>query len=285
MNQTTAQPAAQTTAQPTAQPTAPVRAGFRIDGRRLSYVDFGGPGRPLIALHGHMSEGASFAEVAAALAPEWRVIAPDQRGHGESDRASDYSREGYVADVVALLDHLGLDRAVLLGHSLGGINAYQLAARHPERVSAFVNVDAPVRLGLDGGPDPLAFVLSLPYEAPTRETMIEGMGHFAPFFADALRENPDGSWRLPFHPEDIHASEQANRGDHWADWTASTCPALVIRATRGGVISAGDARAMVERRPGTRLVELETDHFVYAADPGGVASAVAEFLRSAALIG
>ncbi|GAA3424437.1 hypothetical protein GCM10018953_16200 [Streptosporangium nondiastaticum] len=75
--------------QSTPQATAPVRAEFRIDGRRLSYVDFGGPGRPLIALHGHMSEGASFARVAAALAPEWRVIAPDQRGHGESDRAPD----------------------------------------------------------------------------------------------------------------------------------------------------------------------------------------------------
>lgn len=54
---------------------------------------------------------------------DWRVIAPDQRGHGESGRAADCSREGYLTDLEALMDHLGLDRAALLGHSLGAINA------------------------------------------------------------------------------------------------------------------------------------------------------------------
>ncbi len=259
---------------------APVRAELDIAGRRLSYLDFGGTGRPLLALHGHMSEGASFATVAAELAPEWRIIAPDQRGHGESDRAADYSREGYLADIAALLDHLGLDRVVMMGHSLGGINAYHFAARHPERVTAFIDADGPVVLGLEEGPSPLAFLQRLPYQAPTREALVEALGEVAPFFADALRENPDGTWRLPFHPQDMLASEEGNRGDHWAVWLAGTCPALLIRGTRGGVIPAEQARDMVARRPNTRLAELPTDHFVYAADPTGFAGAVREFLHS-----
>ncbi|AWN31768.1 hypothetical protein DKG71_42035 [Streptomyces sp. NEAU-S7GS2] len=123
------------------------RSALTVDGRTLSYVDFGGPGRPLLALHGHMSEGLSYAELAARLAPEWRVLAPDQRGHGESDRAADYSREGYLADLKALMDHLNLDRAALLGHSLGAINAYQFAARHPERVTALINAEGCAELG------------------------------------------------------------------------------------------------------------------------------------------
>ncbi|MGV9776259.1 alpha/beta fold hydrolase [Streptosporangium sp. NPDC003464] len=262
----------------TLQTTTPIRAELDLDGRRLSYVDFGGAGRPLVALHGHMSEGASFAALAATLAPEWRVIAPDQRGHGESDRAADYSREGYVADVVALLDHLGLDRAVVLGHSLGAINAYQLAARHPERVSALVNAEGAASLGLDGT-NPLAFVLALPYQAPTREALIEGLGQAAAFFGDALRESPDGTWRLPFHPQDIVDSEDLVHGDHWNDWLASTCPALLVRGVKG-VIPAEQAHAMIERRPGTRLVELETDHFVHTGDPEGFTRAVGGFLRS-----
>ncbi|MEV8630644.1 alpha/beta hydrolase [Streptosporangium sp. NPDC051023] len=256
----------------------PVRAELDIAGRRLSYLDFGGPGRPLLALHGHLSEGASFAAVAAELAPEWRVIAPDQRGHGESDRAADYSREGYLADILALLDHLGLDQVAIVGHSLGGINTYQFAARHPERVTAFVNADASVVLGLEG-PNPLAFLLGLPYQAPTREAMLEALGEFALFFGETLKRNPDGTWRLPFYPQDMVDSEDLVHGDHWADWLASTCPALLIRAAKG-VVPAEQAQAMIDRRPGTRLVELDTDHFVYTADPVGFAGAVREFLAS-----
>ncbi|MFD7711776.1 alpha/beta fold hydrolase [Streptomyces sp. NPDC059786] len=254
------------------------RSAFTVDGRALSYVDFAGPGRPLIALHGHMSEGMSYADLAARLAPDWRVIAPDQRGHGCSDRAADYSRQGYLSDVEALMDHLGLDSAVLLGHSLGAINAYQFAARHPRRVTALVNAEGCAELGLDGG-NPLAFVLSLPDgTAPSREAFVAQLGDFAPYFASAVRERPDGTWGLHFHPKDIFDSEEQVHGDHWADWTGSDCPALLIRGTKGGVLPAEQAEQMVAGRPGTRLAELETDHFVYANDPAGFADAVRGFL-------
>ncbi|MEU8925446.1 alpha/beta hydrolase [Kitasatospora sp. NPDC048545] len=255
-----------------------IRKELTVDGRRLSYLDFGGPGRPLLALHGHLSEGAVWGRLAAELAGEWRVIAPDQRGQGESDRAGDYSREGYLADVGALLDHLGLERVVLLGHSLGGINAYQFAARHPERVEALVDVEAPVVFGLEG-PHPLAFLLGLPYDAPTRDGLIAALGPAAPFFADRLRENADGSWRLPFHPEDMYESEELVHGDHWADWTASSCPALLVRGT-DGVIPAGQAAEIVARRPGTVAVELAGDHLLPVTAAGELAGAVREFLAT-----
>src|SRR5258707_5907341 len=70
----------------------PARAALDLDGRRLSYLDFGGNGRPLLALHGHLDQGATFAPLAHALAPQRRVIAPDHRRHGASDPASDYTR-------------------------------------------------------------------------------------------------------------------------------------------------------------------------------------------------
>ncbi|MGR8011476.1 alpha/beta fold hydrolase [Streptomyces hypolithicus] len=254
------------------------RAELVIDGRRLSYLDFGGTGRPLVALHGHLSEGATFARLAHALAPEWRLIAPDQRGQGESDRAPDYSREGYLSDIQALLDNLGLDRVVLLGHSLGAINAYQFAARHPERVSAFVNAEGPAALGLDGS-NPFGFLLDLPYQAPTRDALIAGLGPAGPYFSDRLRENPDGSWRLPFHPQEMYQSEESVHGDHWGDWTATTCPALLVHGTKG-VIPAEQVRAMVERRPGTVSAELDADHLIPVSDPDGFAAAVRVFLTA-----
>ncbi|WP_338118026.1 alpha/beta hydrolase [Streptomyces coryli] len=220
--------------------------------------------------------------MAERLAPDWRVIAPDQRGHGASDRAADYSREGYPADLEALMDHLGLRAAALLGHSLGAINAYQFAARHPARVTALVNAEGCAELGLDGS-NPLAFVLNLPAgTAPTREAYVDRLGPFAPHFAAAVHEHPDGTWGLPFHPQDIVNSEEQVHGDHWSDWTAATCPALLVRGTKGGVLPDEQAAEMVRRRPGTRLAELATDHFVYANEPAGFAEAVRTFLASAA---
>ncbi|WP_433350968.1 alpha/beta fold hydrolase [Microtetraspora malaysiensis] len=261
----------------TANDTA-TRAELVIDGRRLSYLDFGGTGRPIVALHGHLSEGASFAHLAQALGPDWRLIAPDQRGHGESDRAADYSREGYLADIEALLDHLGLDRVVLLGHSLGAINAYQFAARHLERVTALVNVEGAASLGLEG-PNPFAFLLGQPYQAPTSEALLAGLGPAAPYFADRLRQNSDGTWRLPFHPQDMYDSEDLVHGDHWADWTATDCPALLIHGTKG-IIPAEQIRAMIERRPGTTPVELEADHLIPTTAPDAFAAAVKAFLAT-----
>lgn len=256
----------------------PSRADLFIDGRRLSYLDHGGPGRPLLALHGLLSEGRTFAALAAALAPEWRVIAPDQRGHGDSDRAADYSRAGYVGDAVALLDHLGIDRAAVIGHSVGGLNAYQLAAWHPERVEALAVEDIGAVVG---GPDRISPILAWPQTMPTKEGLIAALGAAAPLFADALRERPDGSWALPFHPEDMVASEQQNRGDHWSDWLAGACPVLLVRGTRSQILGSEHAREMVARRAAARLVELDADHFVHDAQPADFAAAVGSFLQDA----
>jgi esterase len=114
-----------------------------------------GAGQALLALHGHLGSGKVWAPLADAL-PGWRVVAPDQRGHGRTGPASDYSREAYMADAAQLIETLGLAPAVVLGHSLGGVNAYQLAAWRPELVRAVIVEDAPaempVRPDIEGAP-------------------------------------------------------------------------------------------------------------------------------------
>ncbi|MEU8435621.1 alpha/beta hydrolase [Streptomyces sp. NPDC029216] len=252
--------------------TEPVRAAMTLDGRRLSYLDFGGPGRPLLALHGHFNEGRTFTALARALAPDWRVVAPDQRGHGFSDRAADFSREGYVDDAAALLAHLGLDRVVVLGHSLGGVNAYQLAAHHPHLVSALVIEDVGAEIDSD-----LSFCLRWPHRAPTRTALIEQLGDSARYLTDAVREHPDG-WGLAFRPQDMVTSVGRVNGDHWADWLSTDCPALLVHGTRSDTLTAGHAKEMAARRPRTRLAELATGHTVHETDPEGFATTVRTFL-------
>lgn len=257
------------------------RRELTVDGRRLSFLDHGpAAGRPLLALHGHLSEGASFDDLAAALGPQWRVIAPDQRGHGDSDRALEYSREGYVGDLIALLDHLDTGPVVALGHSLGGVNALHLAATRPAAVAALVNADTPVDLPHQD-PGPLAFLAGFPYTAASREQLIAACGPVGPMVAPLLRPLPDGDgWRLPFHPQDTLDSERQVHGDHWAQWLATDCPALVINGRTSQALPAEQAAAMTSRRPRTSLVTLETDHFVQLQDPKGFARAVREFLAS-----
>ncbi|MCP2337377.1 alpha/beta fold hydrolase [Actinomadura rupiterrae] len=255
----------------------PARAAMTVDGRRLSYLDFGGSGRPLLALHGHFNQGRTFAKLAQALAPDWRVVAPDQRGHGFSDRGPDYSREGYVHDAAALVAHLGLSQTVVLGHSLGGVNAYQLAARRPDLVSALIIEDIGAEVDND-----LSFCLTWPHRAPTRTALVEQLGGSARYLTDAIREYPDG-WGLAFRPQDMVTSHGRLMGDHWEDWLATDCPALLVHGTQSDVLTEAHAKAMTTRRPHTHLAQLATGHTVHETDPTGFAATVRAFLDTLAL--
>ncbi|MFZ3547888.1 alpha/beta fold hydrolase [Streptomyces sp. 4.24] len=257
-----------------------MRHELKIDDRTLSYLDFGGAGRPLLALHGGLSEGAHFTALAAALGDDWRVIAPDQRGHGDSDLAPEYSRAGYVTDTAALLEHLDPGGPVpVVGFSLGGVNAYHLAAARPDLVSALVNVDAPVRSPRADGPSFWDFLHGLPYTAPTREDLITALGPFGEGVGPFLRPlDGDTGWRLPFHPQATLATVAEGDGDRWDVWLASDCPALLIHGLRSDVLPAEQAEAMVARRPHTSYVGLDTEHFVPFQDPEGFAAAVRGFL-------
>ncbi|MFB7178897.1 alpha/beta fold hydrolase [Streptomyces sp. NPDC056257] len=246
------------------------------DGRRLVYTDFGGPGAPLLALHGHFQDGPAFGDLAREVGPAWRVIALDQRGHGESDRAAEYTRDGYVADAAALLEHLGLGPAVVLGHSLGGVNAYQLAARRPELVRALVVED--IGAVVDGD---LSFARAWPRRAATREGFLAGLGSSAPHLEGSVREYADG-WGTAFEVEDMVESQRALNGDHWGDWLGVRQPTLLVRGDRSGVLSAEHAREMTVRRAGVRMVELPAGHAVRVGDPEGYFAAVRGFLARVA---
>jgi pimeloyl-ACP methyl ester carboxylesterase len=251
------------------------RRQFDHDGLTFSFLDAGGDGRPLIALHAHLMEAATFTRLAADLAPAWRLIALDQRGHGHSSHASSYRRDDYVADVLALYTHLGLVRAVLLGNSLGGINAIQFAARHPDKAAALVIEDIGVVVN-----DDISFILPWKGTYPTREDLAARIGErFAPFFADSFRQTPSG-WRLAFEPRQMLDSQHHINGDHWQDWLASSCPALLLRGSTSRVTKAALLEEMALRRPSTTLVTLEGGHVLHTENPAAFTAAVRSFLDS-----
>lgn len=121
--------------------TTPATTGSyaSVNGLQLYYEEHGS-GRPLVLLHGGMlTIDLTFRELIPLLAPSHRLIAVELQGHG---RTADVEREptypNLADDVVALLDHLGLERADVLGFSLGGLVALELGMRHPDRVDRLV---------------------------------------------------------------------------------------------------------------------------------------------------
>lgn len=97
---------------------------------------------PVVILHGLSDSGLCWARVANTLRNQYDIILPDTRGHGHSEKPiSGYGIDQRAADVAALIDALGLDRPVLIGHSLGGETASAVAAFYPERVRALVLED------------------------------------------------------------------------------------------------------------------------------------------------
>ena len=120
----------------------PTEAWAEIGELRVRYLDWGGDGPPIMALHGLASSAHWYDIVAPMLQGQGRIIAPDQRGHGQTTQAtSGYDWQTVSADIVGLMDHLEIDKAIVLGHSWGGNVAGNLAARFPDRVEKLVLID------------------------------------------------------------------------------------------------------------------------------------------------
>jgi esterase len=254
----------------------------RVRGRMLSWVDFGGAGPTVLALHCSFGRGTVFAPVADRLQGVARVVALDQRGHGLADHGGPFTRAEFIADAVAVIDQLGSDPVVVLGHSLGGITAYQLAARYPELIRALIIEDVCAVMRQPEVPHPVLDVRGWPRSAPTGEALVEGIR--AQGISDVdyfLRSAVAGEqgWRLLFDYDEMMAVQHHGLGDWWSDWLASTCPALLLHGQRSTLLSTEMAHQMVRRRSGTQLVEFpEAGHWIHDDDPASCTAAILDFL-------
>lgn len=127
--------------------------------RITTRVLFSGPeaGAPVLFLHGNTSSATWWEEVMASLPADFRGIAPDQRGFGDADldKKVDATRGAgdWADDAIALLDHLGIDKAHVVGNSLGGVVVWHLLRVYPERVLSAIQVDPGSPFGFGGTKD------------------------------------------------------------------------------------------------------------------------------------
>ena len=117
-----------------------------VNGVDLYYAELGSGGTPLVLLHGGIAGGEIFDAIAPELSERRRVVVPDLEGHGRTAHIDRPLRAEHLADDVAsLLGHLGLERADVLGYSLGGAVTWRLAIQHPQRVRRIVVVSTACR--------------------------------------------------------------------------------------------------------------------------------------------
>ncbi|MWV43335.1 alpha/beta fold hydrolase [Paenibacillus sp. HJL G12] len=261
--------------------TLPTRRYFTSGSLQLSYLDFGGVNQPiLLLLHGHMGNARTFSAVATRF-PDWHVIALDQRGHGWSSHSpeKDYSRNGYISDIHHLISHELDGRPVtLLGHSLGGVNAYQFAARYPELVQAVIVEDIGVEIQSD-----LNFAAMLPKRSNSllelREALVQAGLRAVDYFSESVFEDEDG-WGFRADLEGMNQSQACINGSWWEDWLTSVCPILLIHGQKSFALDLDQAKRMATRRPNTKLeVFAECGHGVHSDDPEGFVQVVKKFLE------
>jgi len=263
----------------------------KLDGMRLHYLDHGNTGAPpLILLHGFTSHAHSWDTFAAALREQFHVLALDQRGHGESDWAADYSREAQVADVAAFARALRLDKFDLLGLSMGGMNAYTYAAKYPQSVDRLVIVDigpellpsgrARIRQGAqakdlwDSPEEAFQQVRAGNPRAPEAE-LLARMAH-------NLMRTADGRWtyrydkalRAPDRPQ-----VQQDPAAGYAMLATIPCPTLLVRGTESDLFGGDAAETMARTMPKCTLVQVpNAGHSVNLDNPQGFIDAVKPWL-------
>jgi pimeloyl-ACP methyl ester carboxylesterase len=128
----------------TAASDAPEARHYQSQGLRLHYSDWGnGSAPPLLLVHGGLDQSRSWDAVARALRARFHVVAPDLRGHGDSDWASgsSYSLADHVYDLTCLIKSAGLEQVAIVGHSMGGMVSLTYAGAFPQNVSRLVVLD------------------------------------------------------------------------------------------------------------------------------------------------
>ena len=274
-----------------------------FDGIELQVFSWSDTGVPLVMLHGFGNDAHVWDDFAPAVAPYYRTLAFDLRGHGDSSRDPElrYDHESMASDVITVTEALSLGRFVLVGHSMGGRVAMRVAGKHPERLAGLVIVDAGPELDARGvsrirldavSEKPASFASASEYEAFLSRAyplasphVLARMAHFG------LRRDADGRLRPKTDPAFFRALEHESSEDAarraaeetaalWEALARTPCPTLVVRGAASDVLSPEVADRMAEAvlPRGSLVVVPRAGHSVMVDNPEGFREAVTGFV-------
>jgi pimeloyl-ACP methyl ester carboxylesterase len=251
----------------------------RIGNRKLAYDSYGS-GAALVLVHAFPLDRRMWAATGPALAPRCRVIAPDMRGFGASDLA-DGSIADMADDVAALLDQLGIERAIVGGLSLGGYVSLAFAARHKERLERLILADTRSAADSDVTRAGRAAALAL-VDAQGVPPLVERQL--------AVLLSPAASEAVRAQVRSIGNAQQAagvkagicalrDRPDRQNELSAIACPTLLLVGKEDKISLPAEMAVMASAIPGSRLVEIAAaGHLSNLENPTDFIAAVGSFI-------
>lgn len=264
-----------------------------INGARIRYRRYGeGSGPLVLVVHGIMGHAREWETLVDRMTPPFQVVTFDQRGHGMSDRADEYSIEMLGRDMLALLDHLEAPSASVVAHSLGGMALMWAAAHSPERFDRLVFVDvAPDSVVSDAAAELPGWIAGL--GATTYSSMDEAVATWLegdPFAREdlirhyvehCLIRNETGALQWIFDADGLSRLTDGgiDRVELWKAVDAIDRPSLLVRGEHSPLLGRRDAERMVDRLADAHWVEIpDGAHDLGVEQPESVADAALAFL-------
>jgi pimeloyl-ACP methyl ester carboxylesterase len=250
---------------------------------RQGVVDFGGTGRPIVLLHGLMGRASTWWPAAQWLTAHGHVVGLDARAHGRSPHRGPATTEQFAEDAAGLIRSLDAGPAVLIGHSMGGLHAWTVAALYPELAAGVVVEDmAPDQRGrtVDAW---RAYFDTWP---PAFESLAHVRQFFAPYgeyFTECVEERADGYHLIADLDVLYEIAAEWGERDYWSTVDKVQCPVLVIEAEQSSM-PPGQQAELAARVPGggTHVRIPGTGHVVHADAPEAYRHAVEQFLSGLA---
>jgi pimeloyl-ACP methyl ester carboxylesterase len=280
-------------------------------------LQFGGPegGEPLIFLHGFPESHRTWRHQMANLSADFRVVAPDQRGFGGSDKpqeVDEYKTDRIVEDLIALADSLGIGRFTLVGHDWGGAASWLAALRHPDRIARLVIVNAPhplvfQRTLIDDEAQRDASQYINAFRTPGLELAVEAMGYETFFektfgshvdlrlISEAERKAYIDDWSRPgaltamlnwYRASNIHVPAPGEKA-HKPIWTHApfpklNMPVLVVWGLEDKALLPSQLEGLADLVADLRIVTSPTaGHFIPWEEPETVTLAIRDFIADA----
>lgn len=266
----------------------PVIKDIPLPGRvRLNYCEAGDPaGTPVIALHGVTDSWRSFQPLLPYLPSSIRLLAVTQRGHGDSQKpAQGYRPADFAADVAAFMDVLKIERAIVVGHSMGSVNALRFALEFPARVLGLVLAGAQPYFGRHEDvvafwqgeiatlADPVPHALARDFQQSTLAQPIPP-DYLALVISESLKV-PAHVWRSAF--------EGFMQDDFSAALTRITAPALIAWGRHDSFCRREDQEDLRRALPTARFIEYaNAGHALHWEEPERFARDVGAFAQSLA---